>query len=303
MKYVIIGGTGTLGQEILRQLIEKDALENGGEIVIFSRCEHKQKALRSKYPQKNLKFTIGSIQDVFSLNETMKKADVVFHVAALKHIDTMEENPVECIKTNLNGTINSGELANISGVKKFVFFSTDKAVDPINVYGMCKSISERILLNWNKGNNDNRFIIYRWGNVLGSTGSFLHTIHESVKNDLPIPITSWQMSRYFIDIQDAVKFMLDTYMDANGAYVQIPPMKACFIEALIMAYSRVFEKHLAFIRTEVVGLRLGEKMHERISSIHNLNNCSNGDSMMAEHYNEEELFHLVKRASRKNGWI
>lgn len=288
MKYIILGGTGTLGQEISRQLLLKESTQL---ITIFSRSELKQKIMRGDFPSSKIRFVIGDIRDFNSVVRAMKGHEIGFHVAALKHIDTIEENPEESVKTNIEGTINAANAAETLGIESLIFSSTDKAVDPINVYGMCKGISEKILLRRNRWECKPRFMVYRWGNVLGSSGSLLHIIDEKVKTKKQIPITDFEMTRFWILIQDAVKYMLTTYETANPNYVHFPPLKAASVDRLIKSYLRVHQKCMDY-PLKNIGIRLGEKLHERMGSIHSINQMT-PDSQFWSHYTDEELDEMV----------
>lgn len=244
MIFTIVGGTGTLGTEFIKQL------GIGHEIRCVSRCELKQQELRAKYP--HVQMYLGDIRDAKSLRKPFKNADVVFHVAALKHVDVMEANPEECVKTNILGTINVCDVAEEMKVKRVIFSSTDKAVSPINVYGMAKGISEKIML-------DRGHLVYRWANVLFSRGAATHYFARNIRLNQPVNLTHPDMSRFWIRIEDAVQFVLATYKDGSG--VMIPAMKAAPVMDLIHAIGLVVG-NVPNIR--VTELRPGEKIHESI---------------------------------------
>lgn len=264
MRYVVIGGTGTLGSTLIKMLLAQEEF-HAQEVICFSRDELKQKKLRAEYPgDRRLKMVLGDIKDKDSLRPVMLNADVVFHVAALKHIDTVEENPREGVQTNIVGTINVAEVAIETWVPFVVFSSTDKAVEPINVYGMTKAVSERYLLNLNTTQGHTRFSVFRWGNVLGSRGSVIHSFVESLKNTRSINLTHAQMSRFWIHIEDAVNFMLSNYLNAPLDRVMIPDMKG----STVLDLAKVTASVLGIPSFEIkdVGLRAGEKLAEVIHS-------------------------------------
>lgn len=242
----VVGGTGTLGTEIIRQLPKHV------DVRVLSRDELKQKELKAKFP--HVQCYLGDIRDRRSLRQAFQGADVVFHVAALKHIDVLELNPEQSIKTNIYGTENVLDMAEAYGVNKVIFSSTDKAVLPINVYGMCKGISERLVLK--RGGT-----VYRWGNIVGSRGSAISYFVDSVKNDKPVGLTHEEMSRFWMRIEDAVGFILSTYHTA-GARVMIPDMKCAYVKDVINAIAANYGKTPSF---QHVGLRPGEKIHENIT--------------------------------------
>lgn len=285
MRYVILGGTGTLGREVTRQILER---RDGSEIVCFSRDELKQKELlRDFQTPEMLRCRLGDIRNISSLARTLEPGDHVFHVAALKHVDTCELNIEECIATNLIGTQNVADVAKALGVARVVFSSTDKAVDPINAYGMCKGISEKLLLSRNSECGP-KFTVYRWGNVLGSRGSIVHGFANAIKTTGKVPITNLAMTRFWIRIEDAVKFMLDTYQGTNPGPL-IPPMKAAQVTKLANAVANSIGHPLYTISD--VGIRPGEKIHEQIVSKHI---SPEANSRQSDQYSLEELESMVR---------
>lgn len=286
MKYLILGGTGTLGQELTRQLIEDP--EN--EVICFSRCEHKQKKMAGDFKgYKNLSFILGDIRDRDALVLHFWGVDTVFHVAALKHIDVLEDNPEECVKTNVIGTMNVVYAANICDVPHVVFSSTDKAVDPVNVYGMCKGVSEKILLKNNEIQLETKFSIFRWGNVLGSNGSVVHSFAKTLKEESKVYLTDPAMTRYWIRIQDAVKFILQNYRTSPRQEILVPPMKSATVYDLADTTAQLL--NVCDYSREYIGLRKGEKIHECIHSMHSPKFNS---SLNAKKYTRDELTGMVK---------
>lgn len=285
MKYLIIGGTGSLGSKLIERLYDGKR----SDIVCFSRDELKQQKLKNEY--KHVTYVIGDVRDRASLKQAMRGVDVVFHVAALKHVDVLEANPTEAVKTNVEGTINVAEAAIEAGVRHVVFSSTDKAVLPINVYGMTKALSERYLFDLNSKQTDTKFAVYRWGNVLGSRGSVLHTFTEAFKNKTEIRITDRKMSRFWIHIDDAVDFMLETFKNAQRAKAMIPHMKAALVMNLMYALGKVL-KCEDVLELKIIGIRSGEKIHECLHSDHDY--CLRSDT--CDQYSEAELINLIRRS-------
>lgn len=284
-KILILGGTGTLGSELINQLYQPDKT-NRPEITVLSRDEHKQSALKKRFPDIICK--IGDIRNPDPLWALSRDKDVVFHVAALKHVDILEDNIGECVRVNIDGTFNAVDAAKSNGVKYFVFSSTDKAVDPINVYGYSKAIAEKYVLSQNDGSGT-RFSVYRWGNVLGSNGSVIPHFIKLLKAGLPIPITSNDMTRFWIPIEDAVSFMLFTFKNAYRGKATVPPlMKSASVLSVVDALSKILDKRPKEI--EDVGLRPGEKIHESLFSIHSDYYLASNTS---ETYTEEELIELL----------
>lgn len=259
---VVVGGTGTLGNEIIRQLTLK---QPNTEIRCVSRCELKQKELQGRFPK--VKCYLGDIRDKSSLYEPFLGADAVFHVAALKHIDTLEDNPEECIKTNIHGTINVCFVAEQSKVKNVVFSSTDKAVDPINVYGMCKAISEKILYKYNRRKNSTKYSVFRWGNIATSRGAAIHSFIRTLKEEQCVYVTDKTMTRFWLKIEDAVAFLLENYELAPLDRACIPPMiKSAPLMDVIETLANIVK--IKKYKVKVVGLRKGEKIHELMTSTH-----------------------------------
>ena len=257
MKYLVLGGTGTLGRALIKALLADASTIS---VKCFSRDELKQKELSSQIKDHRLSFVLGDIRDPGSLWPAMLGVDTVFHVAALKHIDTLEANPEESVRTNIIGTCNVADGAIRGGVTHVVFSSTDKAVSPVNVYGMSKGISEQILLNRNRTQGVTRFSVYRWGNVLASRGSALHFFAKTLKEERAAYVTDPQMTRFWIRIEDAVAFMLGTYKIAEG--VMVPDMKSAPVTDIVAAIAA--EAGVVDYTTHVTGHRPGEKVHESI---------------------------------------
>ncbi len=280
MKHMIIGGTGTLGEALVQHLA-------GHELIIFSRDELKQQEMRQRHPA--LRYVLGDIRDPRSFNGAMKGVDTVFHVAALKHVDSGEANPVEFIKTNILGTINVAEAAMDAGVKHVVFSSTDKAVNPCNNYGMTKGISEKYLLSLNSHQRKTKFSVFKWANVLGSRGSVVHSFVKSLRECSVVRVTDARMTRFFIHIDDAVEFMLKNYRDASLTEAMIPPMKACKILDLAECLARIVGR--PDYDVSFIGIRPGEKIHECMVSTHDY--CMRSDTY--DQYTEHELDKLLRR--------
>ncbi len=256
-KALIVGGTGPLGQELTRQLLER-----GYTVAIFSRCELKQKQMAEKFKGAAISFLLGDVRDLGALRAAMRDVYVVFHAAALKHVDSLEFNPEEAVKTNVLGSMNVADAAVEQGVRYVVLSSTDKAVSPINAYGMSKALSEKIFLNRNRTQTRTLFSVFRWGNIIASRGSVIPIFARTLKTEKKAYLTHPDMTRFFIRIDEAATFMIDKYRVAEG--VMIPPMKATKISHVISSVARalgvVGDIHLS-------GIRPGEKVHESISDI------------------------------------
>lgn len=279
---LVIGGTGSLGTELINQL-------KGWEVTSLSRDEQKQQMMKKIYP--NVKFVLGDVRDKDSISRHFIGKSVIFHVAALKHVDHIEENPIESVKTNILGSINVAECALNHHIERCVFSSTDKAVDAINVYGNCKAISEKIFFDYNKSQENTRFAVYRWGNVAASNGSAIPYFIECLKNKKPVPITDPKMTRFWITIDMAVKFMLSSYKSELATdQVMIPPLmkSAKVLDVLDCLADLLGVKEY---KTQVIGVRRGEKLHECLTSMHSSNYVASDN---CEKYTEAELKHFLK---------
>lgn len=282
MTALIAGGTGTLGTVLMQRLTLR-----GQKVICLSRDEQKQQALKKQFP--DVKFIIGDIRDRSALDRIVDRVEVVFHVAALKHVDALEANEDEAIKTNYYGTQNLAYWAIERLVPQFVFSSTDKAVNPLNMYGMSKAMAENLLFRLNKEQRGTNFSVYRWGNVLGSRGSAIHTFVKTLMEDGTIPITDPAMTRFWILIEDAVTFMLDTYRVTKHA-PKIPEMKAALTTEVAACVAKALD--IANFETKIIGTRPGEKIHECIFTSHEF--CIRSDT--APRFEHEELLGMVKRA-------
>jgi FlaA1/EpsC-like NDP-sugar epimerase len=282
MTALIAGGTGTLGTTLMKRLVQR-----GTPVICFSRDEQKQQALKKEFP--SVRFIIGDIRDRRALDRIIDRVDVVFHVAALKHVDALEENEDEAIQTNYYGTRNLAYWAIERGVPQVVFSSTDKAVNPFNMYGMSKALAENLLFRLNREQKVTNFSVFRWGNVLGSRGSAIHTFVKTLMEDGSIGITDPAMTRFWILIEDAVDFMLSSYRTPKNA-PKIPEMKAALTTEVAAAVAKAL--NVEAYETRIIGTRPGEKIHECIFSSHDF--CIRSDT--AERFTDEELLDTVKRA-------
>ena len=253
----ITGGTGTLGQAFVKKVLTE--YPNVKEITIYSRDEMKQYDFRRKYPSASfpqIKWIIGDIRDAERINDKMKGADIVIHAAAMKHIPICEENPEECLKTNVEGTKNVIHAALENSVKKTVLASTDKAVDPISIYGNSKQAAEKLFLN--AGNENCKFAIVRLGNIWGSRGSVVPLFKEMAKSGV-IPITHLEMTRFFCTEEQSVDSLIYTLQSIQGGEIVIPKMEAKKIVDIA-------DEVAPGCKHNVIGLRGFEKIGERLAS-------------------------------------
>lgn len=260
---LITGGTGTIGVALIRRLLTYSPKA----VRIFSRDENKQYFLKEEWSgAPNLRFFVGDVRDRGRLTRAMEYADLVFHLAALKHVESCEYNPFEAIKTNILGTQNVIDVAMDHEIEKVIFTSTDKAVNPANAMGASKLMAEKLMVaaNYYKGKRQTRFASVRFGNVLASSGSVIPTFLHRLRLGQPIEITHPEMTRFFITLDESVTLLLDSLELCGGGDVLIRKMPVIRIldlaKALLARHGLpADERHL-----RIVGLRAGEKMFEEL---------------------------------------
>ena len=252
---LITGGTGSFGKKYTEILLQN---YSPNKIIIYSRDELKQYEMAQKYNNKCMRYFIGDVRDKERLNKAMDGVDIVIHAAALKHVPIAEYNPMECIKTNINGASNVIDTAIENGVKKIIALSTDKASAPINLYGATKLASDKLFVAANNlvGTKETRFSVVRYGNVIGSRGSvvpfFQKLIQEGVKE---LPITNFEMTRFLITLEEGVKFVLKNFERMHGGEIFVPKIPSMKMIDLAKALCEKCE-------LKEIGIRPGEKMHE-----------------------------------------
>lgn len=256
---LITGGSGSLGKALVRQLLDKTEVRR---IAIYSRDELKQFDMRSEFEDDSrLRWFIGDVRDKNRLVRAMHGVDYVVHAAALKQVDTGEYNPMEFIKTNVIGSQNVIEASIDAGVSKVVALSTDKASSPINLYGATKLTADKLFIAANNYSQSygTKFCVVRYGNVMGSRGSVIPFFQNLAVEGKPLSITDLRMTRFWISIENAVKFVLDSFeiMQGGELYVpRIPSMKIVDLASAISPNSDIVE----------IGIRPGEKLHEEMIS-------------------------------------
>ena len=253
-KVFITGGTGSLGKALVKRLKKE-----GSQIVVFSRDEGKQALTFGG--DKDVKCIIGDIRDYEKLYVSMmrERPDIVIHTAALKRIDDMEFHPDECLKTNIQGSENVAKAALLSGVKRCTLISTDKACQPVNVYGSSKFIAERIFTNYDYNSEETIFSSVRYGNVIASRGSFIPLWLGLLERGLGIKVTSLDMTRFLFTLEDAVDTVLGAVANAEGGEVFIPQINSYDMNTILKAVEKI---HGNAFEYEMIGLRPGEKLHE-----------------------------------------
>lgn len=254
---VVLGGTGYLGRAIVEEVLKYSPKY----VIIYSRDEVKHFYTISKVFNNHPKVfsVLGDIRDYESLLKVTRNVDIVFHVAALKRMDCLEDNVEEAIKTNVLGSINVFNACVANNVKKVLFISTDKACSPINTYGACKFVSEKIFTNYDVPDYFTKFMAVRFGNILESTGSVVPIFIDKIKQGQDIPLTDDRMTRFIIDKAEAVNLIFDALRYGQGGEIFIKKLSAMKIIDLIEVLKTKFNAHNA---VKVIGLRPGEKIHE-----------------------------------------
>ena len=254
-KILITGGTGSLGKALIKELKNYDC-----ELIVYSRDEGKQ-AL-SFGNDSSIVRVIGDVRDLDKLDVTMKrhKPDYVIHTGALKRIDDMEFYPDECVKTNIQGSENVAIASQNNGVKKCILISTDKACQPVNVYGSSKFIAERIFTNYDYNSNSTIFSSVRYGNVIASRGSFIPLWMDAISEGKRMNVTSMEMTRFLFTLSDAVDTVLKSLYYAEGGEVFIPKINSFKMRVIIDSIKKLVGKD--DVETKIIGVRPGEKLHE-----------------------------------------
>ncbi len=288
-KILILGGTGALGQTLTKRYYQNN------HIIVFSRDEHKQVNMKKDY--KNVYYQIGDIKDKDSVCQVINeyKPDVVINTAALKHVPICEEHPYESVKTNIIGHKNLIDCISSCNhkIETLMFISTDKACKPINVYGMCKAISERLYIDYANKQSDIKVVLCRYGNVLESTGSVIPFFKELLdKGVSSLPITDKRMTRFLISLEESVD-LIEWALNEPSSHgcIIVPKLKSLLVTdlAIELGYSYA---GLNDVDLEYVGIRSGEKIHEDMVSLE--------ESLRTKKYNK--YFMITNNIINKNAW-
>ena len=288
-RILITGGTGSLGKVLVRRLLSGE-LGRPKQIIVFSRDEAKQHYMRMEYLQRAvttdeviyqnfrelLTFRIGDVRDFHSISAALQEADLVFNAAALKQVPTCEYFPYEAVQTNITGPENIIRAIREQRlpIETVVGVSTDKACKPVNVMGMTKALQERLFISANLYSPNTRFVCVRYGNVLASRGSVIPLFHDQIRSGGPVTITTTDMTRFLLSLDDAVDIIFEAVKTANRGETYIPRVPSAKVTDIadILIGDRP-------IKTQVVGIRPGEKIHEILVS-------------------EEEAYRTVERSSK-----
>lgn len=254
---LITGGTGSFGKKFVKMLFEKYRPQ---KVIIYSRDELKQFEMQQSFCRYRncMRYFIGDVRDEARLERAMYKVDYVVHAAALKQVPAAEYNPIECIKTNVNGAQNVITAAINCGVKKVIALSTDKAANPVNLYGATKLCSDKLFTAANSmvGDRETRFSVVRYGNVVGSRGSVVPLFKKLVADGASeLPITDSRMTRFWLRLEDGVNFVFKNFSRMKGGEIFIPKLPSMRVVDLAEAIA-------PNLPIKIIGIRPGEKLHE-----------------------------------------
>ena len=260
---LITGGSGSWGNELTKQLLEKDP----HKIIIYSRGELAQVEMQRKFNGNQIEYVIGDVRDPGAVDRLFRRGlDVVFHLAALKHVPVCENQPQEACKTNINGTAHLVNAAIRYKIEKFIDVSTDKAVAPTNLYGFTKAVGEKLAIQANNLTKDTDFVCIRGGNVLGSNGSVVPLFIDQIKTKNKITITDGSMTRYFLTLPQAIHLLFQAATESVGGETYVMNMPSFYISDV----AKVLIDHYGNKETTVteIGIREGEKADEELISVH-----------------------------------
>jgi UDP-N-acetylglucosamine 4,6-dehydratase len=252
---LITGGTGSFGRAFIAELTSR---YKPARVIVYSRDELKQFEMQSVFDQKCMRYLIGDVRDLSRLSTAMMDVDYVVHAAALKQVPAAEYNPVECIKTNVLGAQNVIDASINSGVCRVVALSTDKAANPINLYGATKLCADKLFVAANNmvGKRNIAFSVVRYGNVMGSRGSVVPLFKKLAKEGArALPITDERMTRFWITLSQGVDFVIRAFSRMKGGEIFVPKIPS----AKITDVARAIAPDIPY---EIVGIRPGEKLHE-----------------------------------------
>ncbi len=252
---LVTGGTGSFGKKFIKRVLENYQPK---KLIVYSRDELKQFEMQQTFSGSPMRYFIGDVRDEARLCHAMYKVDYVVHAAALKQVPAAEYNPMECIKTNVHGAQNVINSSIECGVKKVIALSTDKAANPVNLYGATKLCSDKLFTAANNmvGDRGTRFSVVRYGNVVGSRGSVVPFFKKLVADGAKeLPITDQRMTRFWLKLEDGVEFVLKNFRRMQGGEIFIPKIPSMRIMDLAKAIA-------PNLPTKIVGIRPGEKLHE-----------------------------------------
>ncbi|WP_338844374.1 polysaccharide biosynthesis protein [Clostridium perfringens] len=256
---LITGGTGSFGHTVLKRFIDTDIRE----IRVFSRDEKKQDEMRNKLKNDKVKYYIGDVRDIESLNYAMKGVDYVFHAAALKQVPSCEFYPMEAVKTNIEGSDNVFKSATANGVKKVILLSTDKAVYPVNAMGISKAMAEKCMIARARAAREGETVFCgtRYGNFMASRGSVIPLFVDLMKQGKDLTVTDPEMTRYMMTLEESVDLVLYAFEHGEQGDIFVQKAPACTVLELATALKELFESNVGI---KIIGARHGEKAYETL---------------------------------------
>lgn len=258
---MITGGTGSFGHTVLKRFLDT----NVKEIRIFSRDEKKQEDMRIELANDKVKFYIGDVRDYDSVSQAMVGVDYIFHAAALKQVPSCEFYPMEAVKTNVIGTENVLNAANMNGVQRVVVLSTDKAVYPINAMGISKAMAEKVVVAKSRSISESGPVVCctRYGNVMASRGSVIPLFINQMKSNQPLTVTDPKMTRFLMSLEDSVDLVIHAFEHAEQGDIFVQKAPASTLTDLAQALKELFQSESA---VKIIGTRHGEKLYESLIS-------------------------------------
>lgn len=296
-KILITGGTGSIGQEIMREMVKYEP----AVVRIMDVDETKQFELQQEYEDhENVRFLLGDIRDKERLSRAIEDIDIIFHTAALKHVLACEYNPFEAVKTNTIGIQNLIDVAMDEEVEKVIFTSSDKAVNPTNVMGATKLLAERLITsaNYYKGARKTIFSSVRFGNVLGSRGSVIPLFKKQIANGGPVTITNNKMTRFIMPMRDAINLLFKATKLAQGGEIFVFKMKALKITDLAEVMIEELAQNCGYppneIKLKLIGTKPGEKLYEELMTEDEARRALESEDMFILFPEMKELSHIDK---------
>jgi UDP-N-acetylglucosamine 4,6-dehydratase len=259
---LITGGTGSFGKEFIKTILDQ---YNPRRVIVFSRDELKQFEMQQTFNDPAMRYFLGDVRDGARLIQAMRGVDYVVHAAALKQVPAAEYNPMECIKTNIHGAENVINAALENNIKQVIALSTDKAANPINLYGATKLVSDKLFVAANNiaGGHQTRFSVVRYGNVVGSRGSVIPFFKKMIEDGAKeLPITDTRMTRFWITLTEGVDMVLKSFKRMHGGEIFVPKIPSAYITDLAKAMA-------PDLPIKVIGIRPGEKLHEIMCPVDN----------------------------------
>jgi len=284
---LITGGTGSFGSTFLSKI----AAYNPKEIRILSRDEKKQDDLRKKFSDTRIKFFIGDVRDINSIKYAIKGCNYIFHAAALKQVPSCEFFPIEAVKTNVNGTYNVVTTAIRYKVDKVVCLSTDKACYPINAMGISKAMMEKVALAESRNSDHTKVCVTRYGNVMASRGSVIPLFINQIKNEKPLTITSSEMTRFLMSLDEAVDLVLYALENGNNGDLFVQKSPASSVGDLAKSLIKLFNSKS---KIKNIGIRHGEKLHETLLTSEEFSKSEEFDNYFKVPLDSRDLNYSIK---------